>query len=99
MRAKHAAHDIFISQTPFSETAQKKADDPLITRFEFPIDSHDFSFFRNTYIIPSCQHLFHIFPQFFKKIFSPKYLRFLGTNLQRKIPRFFLSKRAKSPVR
>jgi hypothetical protein len=65
MRAGSAAHDFFIAQTPFSETAQKKADDPLITRFEFPIDSHDFSVFRITYIISSCQSFFHIFSELF----------------------------------
>jgi hypothetical protein len=99
MRAKRAAHDFFIAQTPFSKTAQKKADDPSITRFEFPIDSHDFSFFRITHIIPSCQHFFRIFSQFILKIFYPKNIWFIRADLERKIPLFFLSKKAKSPAR
>jgi hypothetical protein len=72
MRAKRAAHDFFIAQTPFSETAQKKAVDLLIVRFEFPTDSHDFNYFSH--------YIYYFFLSTFFSHFSknilPKKLRF-----------------------
>ncbi|PKN60875.1 MAG: hypothetical protein CVU53_00870 [Deltaproteobacteria bacterium HGW-Deltaproteobacteria-11] len=70
----------------------------MIARFEFPTDSHDFTVFRITYIISSCQHFFHIFFNLFLKIFYPKNLRFLGPNQNRKCPLFSCKERAKSPA-
>jgi hypothetical protein len=59
---------IFIAQTPFSNTAQRR----LMTinhEILFPIDSHGFIEFRITHIIYSCQYFFHIFSKKFEKIF------------------------------
>jgi hypothetical protein len=95
MRAKRAAHDFFIAQTPFSETAQKKAVDLLIVRFEFPTDSHDFNYFSHyIYYFFLSTFFSHFFP-IFLKIFYQKKLRFFGAKSEQKMSSIFLSKKDK----
>jgi hypothetical protein len=88
MRAKCATHGSFLAQTPFSGQAQKKVEDPLITRFEFPTDSHDFNYFSHYIYYFFLSTFFSHFFEFFSKKFCCKLLHFLGTESEQKNPLF-----------